>query len=29
MKMIIKNIEYNNNIIYIIGDTSIGKIKGK
>lgn len=29
MRMIIKNIEYNDKIIYIVGDTSVGTIKGK
>ena len=29
MRMIITNIEYENNHIYVIGNTSIGNIKGK
>lgn len=28
MRMIITNIEYENNRAYVIGDTSIGNLKG-
>ena len=29
MRMIITNIEYENNRVYVIGDTSIGNLKGE